>query len=75
MFTRRPPAADERRILDFIEGQTTLSETCLSLASKLQIDARVARRILDNLVEAGQLHRRAFDDIEPVYYRNPRRPN
>jgi hypothetical protein len=73
VFTRRPPAVDEKRIVDFIEGQTTLSETSLSLAYKLRIDVRTARRILDKLVEEGELHRRAFEDIEPVYYRNPRR--
>ena len=73
VFTRRPPAIDEKRITDFLEAQTTLSETCLSLANKLRIDPRVARRILDNLVESGELHRRAFEDIEPVYYRNPRK--
>jgi ribosomal protein S25 len=73
VFTRRPPAVDEKRIIDFIEAQTTLSETSLSLANKLGIDSRVARRILEHMVEEGGLHRRAFDDIEPVYYRNPRK--
>jgi hypothetical protein len=64
---------DEKRVVDFVAGHPTLSETCLSLASKLGVDARLARRILDNLVEAGELHRRSFEDIEAIYYRNPGR--
>jgi hypothetical protein len=71
VFTRRAPAVDEKRILDFIQRQTTLSETAVSLGSKLGVDARTIRRILDELVEGGTLHRRSFDDIEAIYYRNP----
>jgi len=75
VFTRRAPAIDEKRIVDYVEGHPTLSETCLSLSYKLGVEARLARRILDGLVETGELHRRSFDDIEPIYYRNPRRAN
>ncbi|HZT06791.1 MAG TPA: hypothetical protein VFC51_07145 [Chloroflexota bacterium] len=73
MFTRRAPAIDEKRIIDFVAQHETLSETSLSLAYKLGVDARVARRTLDELVKAGALHCRTFEDIEPVYYRNPGR--
>ena len=71
MFTRRSPATDDKRIVDFIARQTTFSETALSLAYKLKIDPRAARRILDEQVEAGELHSRVFGDIETIYYRNP----
>ena len=69
MFSRRSHAADEKRVLDYIDGQTALSETPVSLARKLKVDVRLVRTVLDRLVEDGALHRRAFDDIEPVYYR------
>ena len=69
MFARRSNGADEKRLLDYFASQTAFSETPISLARKLHIDARLARIVLDRLVEEGSLHRRTFPDIEPVYYR------
>lgn len=71
MFARRSRALDEKRVLDYLEGQSTLSETPVSLARKLSVDVRSARRVLDYLVGSGKLHRRVFHDIEPIYYRYP----
>jgi hypothetical protein len=71
VFSRRSQAADEKRVLDYIESQTALSETPISLARKLKLDARLVRTVLDRLVEEGQLRRRTFEDIEPIYYKFP----
>lgn len=71
MFARRSRALDEKRVMDYLEGESTLSETPVSLARKLSVDVRAARRVLDHLVGSGKLHRRAFQDIEPIYYRYP----
>jgi hypothetical protein len=60
---------DEKRLLDYVESQTAMSETPISLARKLKLDVRLVRTVLDRLVEEGKLRRRAFEDIEPVYYR------
>ena len=69
MFARRSNAADEKRLLDYVASQTAFSETPISLARKLHLDVRIVRAALDHLAEEGKLHRRAFPDIEPVYYR------
>jgi hypothetical protein len=71
VFSRRSHEADERRLLDYIASQTALSETPISLARKLKLDAKFVRTVLDRLVEEGQLRRRAFEDIEPIYYKFP----
>ncbi|MBM2811702.1 MAG: Winged helix-turn-helix transcriptional regulator [Chloroflexi bacterium] len=75
MFKSRSRAADERRILDYLDGRQTLSESPISLATKLAVDLRTTRTVLDRLVEAGLLRRRTFADIEPMYFRNPRSPS
>jgi len=60
---------DEKRIHDFIDEHSALSETAVSLANKLNVDTRTARRVLDALVESGVLKRRAFEGhIEPIYF-------
>ncbi len=69
MFARRSNGADEKRLLDYFALQTAFSETPISLGRKLHLDVRLVRTVLDQLVEEGKLHRRAFPDIEPVYYR------
>ncbi len=69
MFARRSNGADEQRLRDYIESQTAFSETPVSLARKLHLDVRLVRTVLDRLVDEGKLHRRAFEDIEPIYYR------
>jgi hypothetical protein len=69
VFARRSNAADEKRLLDYFASQTAFSETPISLARKLHLDAGLARIVLDRLVDEGKLHRRVFPDIEPVYYR------
>jgi hypothetical protein len=71
VFSRRSHAADEKRILDYVESQRSMSETPISLARKLHLDARLVRAVLDRLVDEGKLRRRSFEDIEPVYYRFP----
>ena len=71
MFPRRSNAVAEKRVFDYVDNQTSLSETSVSLARKLDVDVRTARRVLDHLFERGQLHRRDFEDIEPIYYRYP----
>jgi DNA-binding MarR family transcriptional regulator len=71
MFGRRPRASDEKRILDFLDGEDAVSQTPVSLAAKLNVDVRTVRRVLDDLVASGHLRVRVFDDIEPIYYRYP----
>lgn len=71
MFPRRSRAVAEQRVFEYVENQGTLSETSVSLARKLDVDVRTARRVLDHLFERGRLHRREFGDIEPIYYRHP----
>jgi len=48
----------------------TFSETAVSLAMKLRVNARTARRVLDGYVESHEIERRTFErPIEPIYYR------
>jgi ribosomal protein S25 len=60
---------DERRIRAFVEAIPALSETVVSLSSKLQVNRRVCRSVLEKLVDEGSVRRRDFRDIEPIYYR------
>ncbi len=61
---------EEQRIRAYIASQSAFSETAVSLANKLHVDVRTARRVLEELTEAGELRRRTFErHIEPVYYR------
>ena len=62
-------ARDERRIRAFVETIPALSETVLSLSSKLRVNRRVCRSVLEKLVDEGCVKRRDFRDIEPIYYR------
>jgi predicted ArsR family transcriptional regulator len=65
---------EEQRIRTFIERQRTFSESAPSLANKLGVHPRIARRVLDRLVKTGLLKRQTFQrGIEPMYYRYPER--
>jgi hypothetical protein len=71
VFTRRSRAQDEQRILDYLAIEGTISETPISLARKLRVDVNTTRDVLEDLVENGELRRRLFPDIEPIYFRYP----
>jgi hypothetical protein len=71
LFTRRSRAQDEQRIHDFLAAHGTVSETSISLARKLRVDVNTTREVLEDLVENGELRRRVFPDIEPIYFRYP----
>jgi predicted ArsR family transcriptional regulator len=62
-------ARDARRIRAFVEGHAAVSETVLSLSTKLRVNRRTCRGVLERLVEEGLVRRRDFRDIEPIYYR------
>jgi predicted ArsR family transcriptional regulator len=64
---------DERRVRDFVDSASGVSETVDSLSDKLGISRRRCRRILEQLVEQGVVQRRDFSDIEPIYLRFPSR--
>ena len=66
-----PP--DERRVRDFVDSPSGISESAESLADKLGISSRRCRRILEQLVEQGVVQRREFSDIQPLYVRFPSR--
>ena len=64
---------DERRVRDYMDSPSGVSESARSLSDKLGISRRRCRGILDQLVEQGILQRRDFADIEPMYLRFPSR--
>ena len=64
---------DERRVRDFIDSPSGISESVESLADKMDIDPRRCRRILEDLVQQGVVERRDFSDIQPMYLRFPSR--
>jgi predicted ArsR family transcriptional regulator len=64
---------DERRVRDFVDAPSGVSESAASLADKLGMSRRRCRRILEELVEQGIVQRRDFVDIEPLYTRFPSR--
>jgi predicted ArsR family transcriptional regulator len=64
---------DERRVRDYVDSPSGVSESARSLADKLGISHRRCRGILERLVEQGILQRRDFADIEPLYLRFPSR--
>jgi predicted ArsR family transcriptional regulator len=66
-------APDERRVREFLDSPSGVSESAVSLSAKLGIDRRSCRTILDSLVEQGVVQRRDFADIEPMYCRFPTR--
>ena len=65
--------ADERRVRDFVDSASGVSESAQSLSAKLGISRRRCKRILDGLVEQGVVERRDFTDIDPIYLRFPSR--
>jgi predicted ArsR family transcriptional regulator len=71
LFGRRSRADDERRILEYLEAESAVSETSISLARKLGVDLQAARDVLEELADAGRLRRRMFPDIEWMYCRFP----
>jgi hypothetical protein len=64
---------DERRVRDFVDSPSGVSESARSLSVKLGISRRRCSRILEGLVEQGVVERREFADIEPIYLRFPSR--
>jgi predicted ArsR family transcriptional regulator len=64
---------DERRVRDYVDSPSGMSESVESLADKLQISRRRCRRILEQLVEQGVVQRRDYSDIQPMYVRFPSR--
>ena len=64
---------EERRVRDFIDTRLGISESAASLAAKLDLDKRRCRRALERLVQEGVVHRREFEDMEPLYCRFPGR--
>jgi predicted ArsR family transcriptional regulator len=64
---------DERRIRDFVDSPSGVSESVQSLSDKLGVDRRRCRRILEDLVEQGVLRRRDFADMDSIYVRFPSR--
>jgi predicted ArsR family transcriptional regulator len=69
----QPLEPDERRIREFCDSPAGVSESAVSLASKLGISQRSCRSILERLVEQGVVGRRDYQDIEPMYFRFPTR--
>jgi predicted ArsR family transcriptional regulator len=64
---------DERRVRDYVDSPSGMSESAASLADKLGMSRRRCRHILERLVEQGVLQRREFADIQPMYVRFPSR--
>lgn len=64
---------DERRVRDYVDSPSGVSESVLSLSAKLGISRRRCRRILDGLVQQGVVQRRDFADMDPIYLRFPSR--
>jgi hypothetical protein len=65
---------EEERIRAYIVSQAAISETAVSLANKLRVDVKAARRVLNTLAEVGWLTRRVYEPkTEPVYSRYPER--
>ena len=66
-------APDERRVREFLDCPSGVSESVVSLSAKLGISRNRCRSILESLVEQGIVQRRDFVDIEPMYCRFPTR--
>ena len=71
LLIRRARAADEGRIRDYLQTESAVSETPVSLAGKLGVDLQTTRAVLEDLADAGLLNRRTFPDIEWMYCRFP----
>ena len=64
---------DERRVRDYVDSPSGVSESVRSLADKLSISRRRCRTILERLAEQGIVQRRDFADMESMYVRFPSR--
>lgn len=62
---------EERRVREYLDTRAGVSESVASLATKLGLDRGLCRRVLERLAGEGVVHRREFDDIEPLYTRFP----
>jgi predicted ArsR family transcriptional regulator len=71
--TEQALTPDERRIREFLDSPAGVSESVVSLASKLGISRRRCRSVLEQLVEQGIVQRHDFLDIQPMYFRFPTR--
>ena len=61
---------EKQRIRVFIASQHAFSDTAVSLAHKVGVSTKTARRVLEELTAAGELTRRDYDPhTEPVYFR------
>jgi hypothetical protein len=69
----QPWEPDERRVREFIDSPSGISESVESLADKLGLSRRRCRRILEHMVEQGILQRHEFADMQPIYVRFPSR--
>ena len=63
----------ERRVRDYLDTRAGVSESVASLSTKLDLDRGLCRRVLERLSQEGVVHRRDFNDIEPLYTRFPSR--
>jgi DNA-binding HxlR family transcriptional regulator len=64
---------DERRVRDFVDSPSGVSESAESLSDKLGISRRRCQQILERLAEQGIVKRREFADMPPIYLRFPSR--
>jgi ribosomal protein S25 len=64
---------DERRVRDYVDSPSGVSESARSLSDKLGISRGRCQRILERLVEQGILQRREYSGMEPMYLRFPSR--
>ncbi|HEY3063168.1 MAG TPA: hypothetical protein VGL99_29690 [Chloroflexota bacterium] len=64
---------DERKVREFLDSPSGISESVASLSDKLGIQHTRCRSILEQLVEQGIVRRRDFLDIQPMYFRFPTR--
>lgn len=64
---------EERRVRDYLDTRAGISESVASLASKLDLGREACKRVLEQLVHEGVVHRRDFADIQPIYTRYPGR--
>jgi Winged helix-turn-helix DNA-binding len=64
---------DERRVRDYVDSPSGVSESARSLSDKLGISRRRCMHILERLAEQGILQRRDYIGMEPMYLRFPSR--
>ena len=68
-----PFQPDERRVRDYVDSPSGVSESARSLSDKLGMSRGRCGRILERLVEQGILQRRDYVGMEPMYLRFPSR--